>query len=31
MGHRKGGYKVVGCDKMSLGVSRRGICPLGRI
>jgi hypothetical protein len=31
MGRKKRADKVVGCDKMSLGVRRQGICPLGRI
>ena len=31
MGCRKEADKVVGRDKTSLGVRRRGICPLGRI
>ena len=31
MGRKKRADKVVGCDKTSLGVRRRGIFPLGRI
>lgn len=31
MGCRKGADKVAGCDKTSLGVSRQGICLVGRI